>query len=77
MADGQHAVFEYGVAQIVRGGRVLVKFSRLIPKLPNVDIYALAEKQFAMMQDFAERTAADPALAEFHQQYADGSKEWE
>jgi hypothetical protein len=77
MADGQHAVFEYGVTQKSCGGRVLMKFSTLIQKLPNADIYAFAEKEFAMMQDFAERTADDPALAEFHQQYADGSKEWE
>lgn len=77
MADGQHAAFEYGATQKLRGGRVLVKFSTLIPKLPNAEIYAFAEKQFAMMQDFAERTADDLALAKFHQQYADGSKEWE
>ena len=75
MADGQHAAFEYGVTQKSRGGRVLVKFSTLIQKLPNADIYAFAKIEFAMMQDFAERTAADPALAEFHQQYADGAKE--
>ena len=52
-----------------------MKFSTLIPKPPNVDIYAFSEKQFAMMQDFAERTADEPALAEFDQQYADGAKE--
>ena len=53
MADGQHAAFEYGVTQKSRGGRVLVKFSTLIQKLPNADIYAFAEKEFAMTQGFA------------------------
>ena len=74
MAVGQYAVFEYGVAQKSRGGWVLVKFSTLIPKPPNVDIYAFSEKQFAMIQDFAERTADELVLAKIHQQYADGAK---
>jgi Fe-S-cluster containining protein len=64
------------IAQKPRGGRVLVTFSTLIPKLPKVDIYAFAAKQFAVMQDFADRTADDPALVEFHQRYVDGAKEW-
>lgn len=59
------------------GGRVLVAFSTLIPRLPKVDIYDFAEKQFPVMKAFAERTANDPALADFHRRYTDAAAEWE
>ena len=59
------------------GGRVVVAFSTLIPRLPKVDIYAFAEKQYPVMQDFAQRTAGDPTLADFHQRYVDCAAEWE
>jgi hypothetical protein len=59
------------------GGRVLVPFSTLIPRLPKVDIYALARKQFPVMKAFAERTAGDPGLVDFHQWYVDSATEWE
>ena len=59
------------------GGRVLVAFSTLIPRLPKVDIYAFAEKQVPVMKAFAQRTADNPGLAEFHQRYVDGAAEWE
>jgi hypothetical protein len=59
------------------GGRVLVAFSTLIPRLPKVDIYAFAEKQFPVMKAFAQRTAGDPTLAEFHRRYVDSAAEWE
>ncbi|MDP6804723.1 MAG: YkgJ family cysteine cluster protein [Rhodospirillales bacterium] len=59
------------------GGRVVVAFSTLIPRLPKVDIYAFAEKQLPVMQDFAQRTARDPALADYHRRYVDCAAEWE
>ena len=65
------------VAMKPLGGRVLVAFSTLIPRLPKVDIYAFAEKQFPVMKAFAERTAGDPGLVDFHQRYVDGAAEWE
>ena len=65
------------VAMKPAGGRVLVAFSTLIPRLPKVDIYALAEKQIPVMKAFAERTAGDPGLANFHQRYVDSAAEWE
>jgi Fe-S-cluster containining protein len=65
------------VAMKPAGGQVLVAFSTLIPRLPKVDIYAFAEKQFPVMKAFAETTAGDPGLAEFHQRYVDGAAEWE
>ncbi len=64
------------VAMKPAGGRVLVAFSTLIPRLPKVDIYAIAEKQLPLMRTFAEKTAGDPQLADFHRQYSDGATEW-
>ncbi len=64
------------VARKPGGGRVLVAFSSLIPRLPKVDIYAFAEKQFPVMKAFAERTAGDPGLVDFHQRYVDSAAEW-
>ena len=65
------------VAMKPSGGRVLVDFSTLIPRLPKVDIYAFAESQFPVMKAFAERTAGDPGLVEFHRRYVDSWAEWE
>ncbi len=59
------------------GGRVVVAFSTLIPRLPKVDIYAFARKQVPVMKAFAERTADDPGLVNFHQWYVDSHAEWE
>jgi Fe-S-cluster containining protein len=65
------------VAMKPAGGQILVAFSTLIPRLPKVDIYALAEKQLPVMKDFAERTLDDPGLADFHHRYVDFAEEWE
>ena len=65
------------VAMKPSGGRVLLAFSTLIPRLPKVDIYAFAAQQFPVMRAFAERTAGDPGLAAFHKRYVDGAAEWE
>lgn len=59
------------------GGKVIVAFSTLIPRLPKVDIYTFAEKQLLVMNTFAERTTGDPALLDFHKRYADDAAEWE
>ena len=59
------------------GGRVVVGFSTLIPRLAKVDIYAFAAKQYPVMKAFAERTAGDPATREFHQRYVACAAEWE
>ena len=59
------------------GGQVIVAFSTLIPRLPGVDIYDLAEKQLPLMQSHARRTVDDPSLASFHKCYVKTAKEWE
>lgn len=65
------------IAMKPSGGRVIVAFSTLIPRLAKVDIFDIAEKQYPVMKNFAERTAGDPGLAEFHRRYSDGAAEWE
>ncbi len=65
------------VAMKPSGGQVVVGFSTLIPRLPKVDIYAFAKKQFPVMKAFAEKTAGDPGLADFHRRYANMAAEWE
>ena len=65
------------IAMKPSGGRVVVGFSTLIPRLPKVDIYAFARKQLPVMKTFAERTVGDPGLVDFHQRYVDGRTEWE
>lgn len=65
------------VAMRAGGGRLVVAFSTLIPRLPKVDIYAFAEKQFPVMKGFAERTAGDPRLADFYQRYVESAAHWE
>ncbi len=65
------------VAMKPTGGQVFVAFSTLIPRLPKVDIYALAEKQYPLMEDFAQRTKGDPDLKRYHRHYADCAVAWE
>ncbi len=65
------------VAMKPAGGQLLVAFSTLIPRLPKVDIFAFAEKQFPVMTAFAERTAGEAGLVDFHQRYVDSAAEWE
>lgn len=67
----------YKVALKPSGGQVLVAFSSLIPRLPKVDIYHLAEQQLPVMTAYAEKTAGDPQLKEFHRRYTDGAADWQ
>ncbi|MCW8952645.1 MAG: YkgJ family cysteine cluster protein, partial [Rhodospirillales bacterium] len=64
------------IAMKPAGGQVLVTLSSLVPRLPKVDIFDLADRQLPVMREFAERTAGDPALADFHKRYADMAAEW-
>ena len=65
------------VAMKPSGGQVVVAFSTLIPRLPKVDIYDFAKKQLPVTRAFAEKTAGDPSLADFHKRYTDIAAEWE
>ncbi len=59
------------------GGQVMVAFSTLVPRMPKVDIFELAEKQAPLARALAERTAGDPGLSDFHRRYVESAKEWE
>ncbi len=64
------------IAMKPSGGRVIVSFATLIPRLPKVDIYDFAAKQAPVMRAFAGKTAGDAGLAEYHRRYSDGAGEW-
>jgi hypothetical protein len=59
------------------GGHVVVNFSTLLPHLPKVDVVYFAHKQFPVLTEFAEKTSADPALAEYHRLYLECAAEME
>jgi len=59
------------------GGHVLVAFASLVPRLPKVDMHDLADKQFPVMRAWAEKTAGDGGLTDFHRRYSDAADEWE
>lgn len=63
------------VAKKRTGGHVVVNFSTLLPHLPKVDVVDFAHKQFPVLAEFAEKTSADPALAEYHKLYAECAAE--
>jgi len=59
-----------------QGGHVIVNFSTLVPRLSNVDIYALAAQQLSVMEAFAALTQDNPDLKGEHQRYAACADEW-
>lgn len=60
-----------------RGGKLIIAFSTLVPRLPKVDIYDLADKQLTLMKSYAKRTENDPALKDFHNHYTEAAVEWQ
>ena len=52
-----------------RGGHVVVNFSTLTPRLPQVDMFDFAKQQLPVMEDFAARTSGVTELAKDHQRY--------
>jgi Fe-S-cluster containining protein len=58
-------------------GRVVTGFSALLPRLPKHDVIAVAQKQLPVLRDFAARTAADAALADYHRHYREWAAEME
>ena len=65
------------VAKKRTGGHVVVNFSTLLPHLPEVDVVAFARKQLPVMTEVAAKTAAVPALAEYHKLYLECAAEME
>lgn len=59
-----------------QGGHVVMSFSKLLPRLPQVDIYAFAAQQLPVMDAFAELTSGNADQAKDHQRYAASAIEW-
>ncbi len=57
------------------GGHVVVNFSTLLPRLPEVDVGDFARHQFPVMTEFAAKTAGVPGLAEYHRRYRECADE--
>jgi len=55
------------------GGHVVLNFTAIVPRLPQIDMPAFARKQLPVLTAFAERTAGDAEVAEFHQYYRDSA----
>ncbi|MCW8915562.1 MAG: YkgJ family cysteine cluster protein [Magnetovibrio sp.] len=52
-----------------RGGHVIVNFSTLTPRLPQVDMFSFAAQQFPVMRAFAELTAGEGSMTKEHKRY--------
>jgi Fe-S-cluster containining protein len=57
------------------GGHVVVAFSTLIPRLPQVNMFDFMRKQLPVMTDFAAKTAGISGLADYHKHYQDCAAE--
>ena len=57
------------------GGHVVVNFSTLLPRLPQVDVADFARRQYPVMTEFVAKTAGVPALAEYHRRYRECADE--
>lgn len=51
------------------GGNVVLGFSTLLKTMPDIDVADVARRQLPMLRVFAEKTAAEPQLAAYHQRY--------
>lgn len=55
------------------GGRVVLGFTGVLPRLDGVDPKDFARRQLPVMEAWAEKTAGQPDLADFHKHYRDGA----
>ncbi len=54
-----------------RGGFVVLNFTAIVPRLPQIDMAEFAQKQVPVLSEFADRTAGMPQAADFHRYYRD------
>lgn len=57
------------LSQRPNGGRLALSFTGILPRLPNVDIAEFAQAQLPVLRKYAELTAADGTVREFHEHY--------
>lgn len=62
-------------ASSTKAGHVITSLSSFFTATRNAEAPALARAQLPVLQDYAARTAGQPALAEFHRNYAGWAKE--
>ncbi len=56
-----------------RGGYVVLNFSAILPRLPQADAAAFSRLQIPVLTGFAERTAGDTDLADYHRYYRENA----
>ncbi len=59
-----------------QGGHVILSFTTLTPRLPQVDIQDFAAKQLRVMESFADLTADNPEHVTEHKRYVEQAEEW-
>ncbi|HEB79241.1 MAG TPA: YkgJ family cysteine cluster protein [Rhodospirillales bacterium] len=57
-----------------RGGFVILNFTAIVSRLPQIDMAAFAQKQLPVLTGLADKTAGMSDAAEFHQYYRDSAK---
>lgn len=58
-----------------KAGHIVTSLSSFLTATRNKDAKHIAEKQLPILNNYAEKTAGDPKLAEFHKNYLNWSKE--
>ncbi len=56
-----------------RGGFVVLNFTAIVSRLPQIDMAAFARKQLPVLTEFADKTAGMSDAAEFHRYYRDNA----
>lgn len=56
-----------------RGGHVVLNFTAIVSRLPQIDMAVFAQKQLPVLTVFADKTAGMPDAAEFHRYYRDNA----
>lgn len=56
-----------------RGGYVVLNFSAILPRLPQVDAAAFSRSQLPVLTEFADRTAGVAELKDYHRYYRENA----
>jgi Fe-S-cluster containining protein len=57
------------LSQRPMGGRLALSFTGILPRLPEVDVPEFVRVQLPVLRKYAELTAADTTMGDFHQHY--------
>lgn len=60
-------------AKTPRGGTVVLNFTAIVSRLPQMDMTAFARKQLPVLTGFADKTAGMSDAADFHRYYRDNA----